>query len=420
MNFNLSLPARIGLNLVALLGGITVLRLGAPIFLPLIYAVLLATILWPSANKLHSYYKLPWTLASVISVAVLVLFNIVIVGGIVLAVPRLLQNVPSVEQLEQQYTSFREKVIGLTGHETEKQPNGEAEKTDQSDAKKKNITEADKKEEKKDFFDEYLPADPYKSRPFDIAKKTLTGDYILQAVYSVISYLSSYLWQFILVLFIVLFLLMEGRILTQRIVEIFGPSAVIQDKVVSALASMSKVVRDFLVWRTVINIVLAVLVGTVYQALGLRQGWIWGMVTGVLCYIPYIGPIIAAGPPMLDALIHGGPWIALIVLIFYTGVIILEGYVIVPLLMGRHMDLNATTVMLACLFWELVWGVPGLFLAMPLMGAMKSVCEHVPGWAVWANLMSAKEGIRVPVIPDHDPNRTAVMDVPVGTDHRGK
>ena len=114
MNFNLSLPARIGLNLVALLGGITVLRLGAPIFLPLIYAVLLATILWPSANKLHSYYKLPWTLASVISVAVLVLFNIVIVGGIVLAVPRLLQNVPSVEQLEQQYTSFREKVIGLT------------------------------------------------------------------------------------------------------------------------------------------------------------------------------------------------------------------------------------------------------------------------------------------------------------------
>jgi AI-2 transport protein TqsA len=424
MNLNLSLAARIGLNLVALLGGITVLRLGSPIFLPLIYAVLVATILWPSANKLHTYYKFPWTLASVTAVAVLVLFNLVIVGGIVLAVPRLLQSVPSVEQQEQSYTSFRDKIKRLTGHE-DKAPAMDTDKKEAAEQNKKDEqkdgTDPAKKEEKKDILDEYLPANPYESQLFLTVKKTVEGGYILQAVLSIMSYLSSYLWQFILVLFIVLFLLMEGRMLTRRIVEVFGPSAVVQGKVVSALASMSKVVRDFLVWRTLINICLAVLVGTVYQALGLRQGWIWGMVTGVLCYIPYIGPIIAAGPPLLDALIHCGPWTALVVLIFYTGVIILEGYVIVPLLMGRHMDLNATTVMLACLFWELVWGVPGLFLAMPLMGAMKSVCEHVPGWEPWANLMSAKEVIRVPVLPpDHDPNRTIVMDVPVGTDRRGK
>lgn len=112
--------------------------------------------------------------------------------------------------------------------------------------------------------------------------------------------------------------------------------------------------------------------------------------TGVLCYIPYIGPIIAAGPPLLDAIINTSGWVVLAVLVFYTAIIIFEGYVIVPLLMGRHMDLNATTVMLACLFWELVWGVPGLFLAMPLMGAIKAICEHVPGWQPWANLLSAR------------------------------
>jgi hypothetical protein len=55
------------------------------------------------------------------------------------------------------------------------------------------------------------------------------------------------------------------------------------------------------------------------------------------------------------------------------------------------MDLNATTVMLACLFWELVWGMTGLFLAMPIMAAVKSVCMHVPDWRPWANLMSAHE-----------------------------
>jgi hypothetical protein len=59
--------------------------------------------------------------------------------------------------------------------------------------------------------------------------------------------------------------------------------------------------------------------------------------------------------------------------------------------MGRPMQLNATTVLLACLFWHLVWGTPGLFLAMPLMAAVKAICANVPGWEAWANLMSTRE-----------------------------
>lgn len=202
--------------------------------------------------------------------------------------------------------------------------------------------------------------------------------------------------------------------LTRRIVEIFGPSSDVQGKVASSLSAMSRVVRDFLIWRTLVNIGLAIVVGGVYSFLGLRQAWVWGLLTGILCYIPYIGPIIAAGPPLLDALIHTSGWIALVAMVFYTGIIILEGYVIVPLLMGRHMDLNATTVMLACIFWELVWGVPGLFLAMPLMGAIKAVCEHVPGWEAVANLMSARDVTPLPSIERqfYDPERTVIIDNP--------
>lgn len=392
MNLNLSLAARIGLNLAALLGGIMVLRLGSAIFLPLIFAVLLATILWPSANRLHIYYRFPWPLACLTSVGALVFFNLVLVALFLIAVPRLFLSVPNPNNPDAQvafYNKFREQVIRISPVP---------------------VTE------------DYLPENAEQSSLFLTIKKTFEGEYLLQALGSGLSYLSSYMWQFILVLFILLFVLMEGRMLTRRIVEIFGPSAAVQNKAVSALAAMSKVVRDFLVWRTLINIGLAILVGAVYQLLGLRQAWVWGMLTGILCYIPYLGPIIAAGPPLLDALIHcPSPWYALVAMAFYIGVIVLEGYVIVPLLMGRHMDLNATTVMLACLFWELVWGLPGLFLAMPLMGAIKTVCEHVPGWEPWANLMSAREDARVVVVPaDHDPHRTIVMEIPVGGDNQVK
>jgi hypothetical protein len=81
-----------------------------------------------------------------------------------------------------------------------------------------------------------------------------------------------------------------------------------------------------------------------------------------------------------------------VLIVFYVGIVTLEGYVVVPVVMGRNMELNATTVILACLFWELVWGLPGLFLAMPLMAAIRAICLHVPGWRPWANLMGTSDG----------------------------
>jgi len=396
---NLTLPARIGLNLVALLGGVIVLRLGAPIFLPLIFAIFLATILWPSAVRLHRFYRLPWPAACTTAVAALVLVNLIVVAAFLLSVPRLLQNVPTNQEDQiAAYQSLRRQVIRLSPFEPDDPPPAKA------DGRKESA-----------IVNEYLPEDPYKSQLFITAKKTLEGEYLIQAVLTAGSYVSSYLWQFILVLFILLFVLMEGRMLSRRVVEVFGPSREVQGKVVSALGAMSKVVRDFLVWRTVINVGLAVVVGLVYQALGLRQAWVWALLTGVLLYIPYIGPIIAAGPPLLDAIINTSGWVVLIVLVSYTAIIILEGYVVVPLLMGRHMDLNATTVMLACLFWELVWGVPGLFLAMPLMGAIKAICEHVPGWQPWANLLSAQEAAPVAPPATVDIDKTIEMTPPPAT-----
>src|SRR5262249_47924051 len=110
---------------------------------------------------------------------------------------------------------------------------------------------------------------------------------------------------------------------------------------------------------------------------------------------------IAGVPPVLDAFVSvDSPWVALGILIFYVAVVTFEGYVIVPVLMGRSMELNATTVLLSCLFWDLVWGTPGLFLAMPLMAGLKAVCMSVPGGRPYANLRGTDED---PVPPEPEP-----------------
>src|SRR3954463_3007271 len=94
MNFNLTTTTRIGLNVVALLGGIVALRLGESIFIPLVISLLLATILWPSAHRLNTFSRLVWPVACVGAVMVLVILNLIVMGGFVFAVPRLLQDLP--------------------------------------------------------------------------------------------------------------------------------------------------------------------------------------------------------------------------------------------------------------------------------------------------------------------------------------
>src|SRR5437762_5299118 len=126
----------------------------------------------------------------------------------------------------------------------------------------------------------------------------------------------------------------------------------------------------------------------------LKQPWTWAIFTAVLCYVPYLGPLAAGIFPVADAFVSVGPICALEILVFYLIIMTLEGYVIVPVVMGRSMELNATTVILACLFWELLWGLPGLFLAMPLMAGIKAICENVPDWRPWANLMSTRASER--------------------------
>src|SRR5207248_612673 len=176
MNLNLTVATRIGLNLLALLGGIVALRLGESIFVPLVIALLLATILWPSANRLNSFYRLPWPVACIGAVMVLVVLNLVVMGGFVFAVPRLLQDLPQDPTRQQElYDKFRVRLEQVSPVPLDP---------------------------------EYFPPEADKSQAFQYVQKTLQGTYITDALVKALGYIANWAWQFVLILFIILFLLM--------------------------------------------------------------------------------------------------------------------------------------------------------------------------------------------------------------------
>ena len=359
-SLNLGSATRWGLNLLALLGGAVALYLGESIFIPTVIALLLAAMLWPVVRWLRQGLRLPWTISCLTVVLGLVALNLLATISLIPLTLKLLQDLPrpgDEESEKKVYVSVKERIGEIVPVED---------------------------------------VQPEDDRVFQYLHQLLNGPYITNALVQLGWYGNSWLWQWVLIMFILLFLLVEGPMLTRRVVEIFGPSEEAQARALDALGAMAHHVRTYLVWRTVVNFGLALLVGTVYQTMGLRQPWTWAFITGVLCYVPYIGPLAAGIPPVIDAFITLGPQYAVAVIIFYTLVITLEGYVVVPVVMGRSMELNATTVMLACLFWERIWGLPGLFMAMPLMAAIKAICYNVPDWRPWANLMSTRVSIQPP------------------------
>jgi AI-2 transport protein TqsA len=349
---------RLGINIVLLLAGVVALRLGQSVIIPLIIAMLLAAVLGPAAAWLHRVLRFSWPMACLTVICGLVLVNLLLILVFTVAATRMVQQLPSGNQeIFQFYEKFRANLEQAWPWPLDQElfPVN-PENIDQIRAYQY-VTEAGRK---------FLPI--------------------------LAEYGSSWLWQWIIILFTLLFLLLEGRMLTRRVVEIFGPNAEIRAKAGDVLGDIARSVRTYLVWRTIINFGLAVVVGVVYQFAGLRQAWTWAILLAILNYIPYLGPILAGIPPFMDAFLFTDPVHTLVIVILYSVIIILEGYLIVPLLIGRSMELNATTVMVACLFWELVWGMVGLFLAMPIMAGVKAICMHVPGWRPWANLMGIDHG----------------------------
>jgi len=374
MNLNLTTATRYGLNVLALLGASIALYFGRSIFIPLTIAALLAAIMWPYARDLSRIFKLPWFFACATVVAGLVIVILLLFALVSIAIPQMLNDLPNSEQQRQaMYERFRTMMTVSSPFEIKDQ----------------------------------LPPNATDSPLYQLVQKALTGDYILQAVLELGQFGGLLIFQAVLILFILLFLLLEGELLVNKVRNIFGPGLGVQKHVSAVIVEMSAAVRSYLIWRTLVNFGLALVLGSVYHAIGLKQATLWAVLTFIFSYIPYLGTIAAGVPPILEALIlpNQGPGTAFGILIFYTAVVTFEGYIIVPWVMGRSMELNATTVLLACLFWHLVWGTAGLFLAMPLMAAIKSVCMHVEGWSAWGHLMSSEDmpamehPVEVPKIP---------------------
>jgi predicted PurR-regulated permease PerM len=183
--------------------------------------------------------------------------------------------------------------------------------------------------------------------------------------------------------------LIESEMLTVKVVRFFAKTPTDALAADLVLGEITYKIRAYLVARTLINAGLGVVLALGLWAMHVNFAFVLGLVAALTNFVPYIGQMIGGALPTLIALGQTGSMgDALLVAAMYLAILGIEEYVVTPLVMGRSLDLNGTTVLIACLFWGYIWGLVGLVLAMPITVSLKVVFQTVPELNRWAELMS--------------------------------
>jgi AI-2 transport protein TqsA len=159
-------------------------------------------------------------------------------------------------------------------------------------------------------------------------------------------------------------------------------------------------IKKYVVTKIVSSIATGVLVGFSLYFLRLDFFLVFTILAMVLNFIPTLGAIVSTFLPLTIALLQYDKPLPIILVLAIPGSIqFLIGSFIEPKIIGRNLNLHPITILVALIFWGIIWGIPGAFLAVPITAILKIVLERFQGGDTLANLLagdleSIKERLR--------------------------
>jgi predicted PurR-regulated permease PerM len=153
-------------------------------------------------------------------------------------------------------------------------------------------------------------------------------------------------------------------------------------------------VQTYLGVCTLASAIMAVITYALLKMMGVDFAGFWALAMFVLTYIPTVGAVGVVLPAAMALAQFGTFGPALIIAIVLFAVHFLLTSVIETLLLGRTLDLSPFAIIVSLTFWGLVWGVGGLFLAVPLTGAIAIICRHVEGLEWFGEVLAGSKPVR--------------------------
>ena len=331
---------------------VVALYFGREVLLPITLAILLSFVLAPLSDLFRRV--LP-RVVSVVLAVVLALGMVLGLGGLIgMQVASLAPNVPQyAEGVEKKVESVRgyavEHLSSIVNRFQETSPSNEA-----------------------------APA----ARPAGTARAPLAVQVVqpsptpLQMVERILDPLASPLSTAAIVFVFAIFILLQREDLRDRMIRLFGSDDL--HRTTLAMDDAGARLSKYFLAQAALNLLFGCVIGGGLWLIGLPSPVLWGVMSGLLRFVPYVGPVLAAGLPIALAAGVSPGW----AMVGWTAglfavVEAITGQVIEPLLYGHSTGLSPFAVVVAATFWTWLWGPIGLILSTPLTLCLVVMGRHV-------------------------------------------
>jgi predicted PurR-regulated permease PerM len=188
--------------------------------------------------------------------------------------------------------------------------------------------------------------------------------------------LASMFTNFILVLAYIFLLLYYRSHIKHFFLKLSPPSQ--QEELEQVVNSVTYVSQQYLVGLTKMIVCLWIMYGIGFSIAGVKNPLFFAFLCGLLEIVPFIGNITGTTLTVLVAAAQGAslPMLGGIIGIYGT-VQFIQGWVLEPIMVGPQVKINPLFTIIALVIGELVWGIPGIFLAIPISAMFKIVCDHI-------------------------------------------
>ena len=198
----------------------------------------------------------------------------------------------------------------------------------------------------------------------------------MQWVAGIIAALGSILTNSLLAL-VYIFLLLYFREHIKRFVIRIVPDED-EGKAIRVVDSLQKVTQKYLTGLSLMIVGLWIMYGIGFTIIGVKNAIFFAVLCGMLEIVPFVGNLVGNLLTIVMTLSQGGDTNMVIwILITYAVIQFIQSYILEPLVVGAEVNINPLFTIVGLVAGELIWGIPGMIVAIPLMGVAKIICDHI-------------------------------------------
>lgn len=151
-----------------------------------------------------------------------------------------------------------------------------------------------------------------------------------------------------------------------------------RDEMEKIILSAQNVSQQYLIGLSKMIVLLWVMYSIGFGIIGLENALFFAILCGLLEVVPYVGNITGTLLTVLVAAVHGAnPTLLGGIVITYGIVQLIQGWILEPLILGPQVKINPLFTIIALVLGQLLWGIPGIILAIPMTAILKIICDHI-------------------------------------------